>query len=242
MGFFCCESVQVRFLPTKTEPNLLFEYICLDMSEQQRQNVQKFIKEEQAKRMLNAVYEQGHDRNPLGMKLRNKAIISLLYDTGLRIKELTQLTPSMLRLEDQELFIPSHIQKQPPNKKQAKAVYITLGESELNVLDILRNYTNSEWYNRHEDGYLFPTRQSPRMKPKSVNKMLRNTAETGNIEPYCTDGTRAEPQGLTSHVFRHSVGNWMLKDENRRLIDVRNRLRHSSINTTERIYEHFRRV
>jgi len=42
-------------------------------------------------------------------------------------------------------------------------------------------------------------------------------------------------------MLRHSLASYMLKDETTRLIDVRNRLRHRSVQTSERVYEHFQR-
>lgn len=46
---------------------------------------------------------------------RDDAILTLLYDTGLRRGELSQVDREMLDLDDGELRIPAEIQKDYPN-------------------------------------------------------------------------------------------------------------------------------
>ena len=57
------------------------------------------------------------------------------------------------------------------------------------------------------------------------------------------DPTRSpagESDDVTAHTLRHSVAWRMLRaEESNTLYDVRNRLRHASILTTERLYDHF---
>jgi len=48
---------------------------------------------------------------------------------------------------------------------------------------------------------------------------------------------------VTPHALRHSVAYRMLHEEDgNTLYDVRNRLRHRSLQTTERVYDHFKKV
>jgi integrase/recombinase XerC/integrase/recombinase XerD len=48
---------------------------------------------------------------------------------------------------------------------------------------------------------------------------------------------------VTPHTLRHSVAYRMLNvEEANTFYDVRNRLRHASIQTTERVYDHIDRV
>ncbi|GAB3328899.1 hypothetical protein GCM10027355_34580 [Haloplanus salinarum] len=48
---------------------------------------------------------------------------------------------------------------------------------------------------------------------------------------------------MTPHALRHSVAYRMLHEEaGHTLYDVRNRLRHRSLQTTERVYDHFKKV
>ena len=54
---------------------------------------------------------------------------------------------------------------------------------------------------------------------------------------------RGDPEDVTPHTLRHSVAYRMLNVESdNTFYDVRNRLRHASIQTTERVYDHIDRV
>ena len=68
-------------------------------------------------------------------------------------------------------------------------------------------------------------------------------AASADIEPYLVDGGRGDPDDVTPHALRHSVAYRMMNvEEDNTLYDVRNRLRHRSIQTTERVYDHMIRV
>lgn len=79
------------------------------------------------------------------------------------------------------------------------------------------------------------------MTTQTIRDTVEALAVEADVTVYRTDGEPAEPLELHPHALRHSLANYMLADESNRLIDVRNRLRHHSIQTTERMYEHFQR-
>jgi len=57
------------------------------------------------------------------------------------------------------------------------------------------------------------------------------------------DGGRGDPDDVTPHALRHSVAYRMMNvEEDNTLYNVRNQLRHRSIQTTERVYDHIVRV
>ena len=69
--------------------------------------------------------------------------------------------------------------------------------------------------------------------------MLYKVAETASIRPYLVDGSRGDAGDVSPHALRHSVAYRMMNAKGgNTLYDVRNRLRHRSIQTTERIYDH----
>lgn len=73
--------------------------------------------------------------------------------------------------------------------------------------------------------------------------MLRALAIERDVRPQQLAGGQGDPTDLTPHTLRHSVAYRMLHEEDGyTLYDVRNRLRHSSIETTKRDYDHFDRV
>ena len=73
--------------------------------------------------------------------------------------------------------------------------------------------------------------------------MIHKVAAEAEIEPYKIDGSRGDHSDVTPHALRHSVAYRMMnEEEDNTLYDVRNRLRHRSIQTTERVYDHINRV
>lgn len=66
--------------------------------------------------------------------------------------------------------------------------------------------------------------------------MFHKIAEEANIRPYKIDGSRGTTDDVTPHALHHGVPYRMMNTEDgNTLYDVRNRLRHRSIQTTERI-------
>lgn len=73
--------------------------------------------------------------------------------------------------------------------------------------------------------------------------MIHKIAEKAETRPFRLDGSRGTPGDVTPHALRHGVAYRMMnEEEGNSLYDVRNRLRHRSIQTTERIYDHLLKV
>ena len=167
---------------------------------------------------------------------RNDAAIALLYDTGLRVNELTSLDVDMLDLSEGIIMLPAGIQKDYPTDRSPQYTEIELtGET----VRTLRMYLNGRWKDTEA---LFPSRQSDRMTTESVRNVVRRAAEDADIAPYTVQG-RGGPEQVTPHTLRHSVAYRMLnREDGNTLYDVTKRLRHATIATTERVYSHFDRV
>jgi len=171
---------------------------------------------------------------------RDDAIVTLLYDTGLRRAEAAQLNVDMLDLDESQLRIPASIQKDYPNDNTPDAATFRLDPSgDLRTVRTLRAYLN----NRDDDSpALFPSQKSERMSPKVLNDVVKRLAKRAGVRPYAYSG-RAESSDVTAHILRHSVAWRMLRaEEGNTLYDVRNRLRHATILTTERKYDHFETI
>jgi integrase len=146
----------------------------------------------------------------------------------------------MLDLDEGELRIPSKIQKDYPNENTPSAATFELDQSgELRTVRTLRAYLSS----RNDRGLsLFPSRKSGRMTGKGINDAVKRLAERAGVKPYAYDG-RGAAADVSAHILRHSVAWRMLRAEDgNTLYDVRNRLRHATILTTERKYDHFERI
>ena len=159
---------------------------------------------------------------------RSDAILALLYDTGLRVGELVALDVKHLDVDEGVLMLPASIQKDYPNNNTPQYTEIELASE---VVRTLRMYLNSRW---KDSPALFPSRQADRMTTESVRNIVRAAAEAADVRPFAQ---------VTPHTLRHSVAYRMLnRERGNTLYDVTKRLRHTTIQTTERVYSHFDRV
>jgi len=206
------------------------------MATETNSNIQAsvWLKPAQIEALRNACYDESFAEY---LQQRNDAIITLLYDTGLRVGELVQVDDEMLRENNEVLYIPAHIQKDYPNENSPSAVTIELDSDTTRTLN---SYLTSRW---KETTALFPSRKANRISEQGVRYMLHNVAEAAEVRPWKVDGSRGDAEDVTPHSLRHSLAYRMLHEEDgNTLYDVRNRLRHRSIQTTERVYDHFQRV
>jgi integrase/recombinase XerC/integrase/recombinase XerD len=178
-----------------------------------------------------------YDTGATYLQQRNEALTAFIADTGLRVGEAVQVDIDMLRERNRELYIPTHIQKDYPNENTPKPVTMELAGDTARVLS---SYLNSRW--KDAEG-LFPSRVADHMSTQAVRNMLRKVAVEAGVHPYKVDGSRGKPEDVTPHALRHSVAYRMMNvEDGNTLYDVRNRLRHRSIQTTERIYDHLIKV
>ena len=192
-----------------------------------------WMKPDQVESLRSACYSTGADY----LQQRNEAIVALLADTGLRVGELVDVDVEMLRDNNSALYLPSGIQKDYPNDNSPPAATLVLSDD---VSRLLSSYLNSRW---KDSEALFPSRSSDRITTQGVRDMIHKVAAEAEIEPYKIDGSRGDASDVTPHALRHSVAYRMMnEEEDNTLYDVRNRLRHRSIQTTERVYDHINRV
>ena len=188
---------------------------------------------EQIDELRSACYSIGADY----LQQRNEAMIALMYDTGLRVGELVAVDVDMLREGNSALYVPSDIQKDYPNDNEPAPATLELASD---VSRLLSSYLNNRW---KDSPALFPSRSSDRITTQGVRDAISKVAEAAGTDPYLLDGSRGETGDVTPHALRHSVAYRMMNaEEDNTLYDVRNRLRHRSIQTTEQVYDHIIRV
>jgi integrase/recombinase XerC/integrase/recombinase XerD len=192
-----------------------------------------WLRPEQVDELRTACYQTGADY----LQQRNEVVVALMYDTGLRVAELVALDVEHLRDDATKLYLPTHIQKDYPTDNSPPPK--TLGLSS-DVTRLLRSYLTNRW---KDSDALFPSRSSDRISTQGVRDLLHKVAEEADVRPYKVDGTRGDASDVTPHALRHSVAYRMMNaEEGNTLYDVRNRLRHRSIQTTERVYDHINEV
>lgn len=163
---------------------------------------------------------------------RNEAIIALLYDTGLRRAEAAAVDVDWLNLNEGSLRLPAAAQK-----GNAPEVTLELGKWGADSSRLLRRYLRDRW---KDSPALFPSRESDRMTGRSIARAVRRAAELAGVEPQVVGGGTGEPSDVTPHTLRHSVAYRIIRREGGRLEDVQLRLRHASLQTTDRVYSHLR--
>ncbi len=145
--------------------------------------------------------------------LRDRAILELLYSTGIRAMELCTLHVEDIDLDEMILFI--------KQGKGLKERYVPYGESArywlVRYIEKVRPLMLSEGEN-----LLFCTLRGTPLTPDSLLSMVKKRAKASGIE-----------KNITTHTFRHSCAAHMLKGR----ADIRyvqQQLGHRSIGTTER--------
>ncbi len=192
-----------------------------------------WVTPDQVESLRSASYSTGVEY----LQQRNEAIIALMYDTGLRVGELVQVDVDLLRNESSELYLPTEIQKDYPNENSPPPVTLTLSNETTRLLSA---YLNARW---KDSPALFPSRSANRISGQGVRNMLHKVAAEADVRPYKVDDSRGDASDVTPHALRHGVAYRMMnEEEGNTLYDVRNRLRHRSIQTTERIYDHLLKV
>ncbi|QUO49101.1 MULTISPECIES: tyrosine-type recombinase/integrase [Halorubrum] len=201
------------------------------METQTQDKATVWLKPEQVDQMRSATVEASAPY----LAARNDALIATLYDSGLRVAEAVALdVADHIDLDDGVLALPADIQKDYPTDRTPNYTEIELADETVRTL---RTYLAGRW---KEAAAMWPSRQSDRMTTESVRNVVREAAVGADVRPMTVTG-RGDPKDVTPHTLRHSIAYRMLNVEEGHN-DVRNRLRHATIQTTERVYDHIDRV
>lgn len=142
--------------------------------------------------------------------LKHKAILQVIYSSGLRISELINLRIEDVRSKEGYLFI-----KGAKGKKDRRTIL------SKHLLELLRTY-----YRKEKPSYwLFEGQGGGKYSVSSIQKIFRRAATTSNISPWATP-----------HTLRHSFATHLLQ-QGVNLRYIQSMLGHSSSKTTE-IYTH----
>ena len=146
---------------------------------------------------------------------RNKVMIKLMLNSGLRLSELIHLSWKEVNLQTGRLKVVSG--------KGDKDRILWINES---TLDTLR-----EWRNRQNDKLgdiklVFTTKSGKKIRPGDIRKMVYTYAKKAGIKD----------KQVSPHTFRHTFATDLLR-ETKVLRLVQKALGHSNISTTQ-IYTH----
>lgn len=147
--------------------------------------------------------------NVQGRKVRNRLIIQLMWDTGMRASGLCNIKMDHVDREDQSVFLPSDTNK----SKSSRTVWYSDDTAFLMDLWLDRGYRNSYAHALDSD-YLFMSERGTDLSPKAVNDMIKEAAKEAGLQSVAYEGKAAETDNknsrtyhkITSHVLRHSYG------------------------------------
>ena len=150
--------------------------------------------------------------------LRDRAILELLYSTGIRRKELVNLNIADLKLESGELLI--------VNGKGGKDRVVPVGQWACYFTEAyVRNVRPWQLHSAQEKALFVQHRNGRRLSPRAVEDIVERAAAKSGI------GRRVSP-----HTFRHTMATQMLHNQ-ADLRHVQAILGHTSLRTTQ-LYTH----
>ncbi len=149
---------------------------------------------------------------------RDLALLSLMYDTGSRVQELIDLTPSSVRLDK-----PSTIRVTGKGKKTR---IIPMLDGQVNLL---KNYINEHQLVAPEANLypLFYNSSREKLTRAGVNHILNKYVVMAR-----TKNTKLIPERISCHCLRHSKAMHLLQ-AGVNLVYIRDILGHVSVQTTE---------
>lgn len=146
--------------------------------------------------------------------LRDRAIVEVLYSTGLRVSELSSLTHKQINVRDGVVRVVG---------KGRKERLVMLGRHAIAALQAYRGHP--QYRGRAPDDVVFKNRFGRRLSVVSIQKMINRAALLAGIA-----------HTVTPHTLRHSFATHLL-DAGADLRSVQELLGHASLSTTQ-IYTH----
>ncbi len=170
----------------------------------------------QVEKLLRSLYEQlekeTHSNDQRHTKrLRNLVLVETLFNTGMRVSEVSYLQIRNLNLEEGYFHV--------RGKGNKDRIIPICGTDYLKKLKrYLRSQYGNSWRSEYE-GYIFLNRDNNRLSEQSIRGVVKACTKQIGL------------QSVTPHVFRHSIATQLL-DEGTDIRVIQKFLGHSSIATT----------
>lgn len=152
--------------------------------------------------------------------LRDRAILELMYATGLRVSEVSSLKAGEVNLEVGYLKTRGKAQKER---------LVPLGEKSIHFLSRYIKEVRGQLLGKRTSDFLFISSYKKRLSRQSIWKMIKSYVKKARIK-----------KEITPHTLRHSFATHLLEG-GADLRSVQEMLGHSSISTTQ-IYTHINRT
>jgi integrase/recombinase XerD len=176
----------------------------------------KYITEEEKDKL------KEHVPNP---KIKNELLIELLWQTGIRVSEAALIERDDIDRQNREIDIYA------PKTDDWRTVYY---QPSLDIL--LDQYLNGGYRDRYttaiDSSYLFVSRKAEKMKPGTLNRIVKKAAENAGIQEVTGTDKNGDRHRITAHAIRHGHAVYSLKQD----IDIsfiKEHLGHKDISTTQ---------
>ncbi|TCP95512.1 tyrosine recombinase XerD subunit [Cricetibacter osteomyelitidis] len=171
----------------------------------------KYLTEQQVSDLLNT------PSTDIALELRDKAMLELLYATGLRVTELVSLTMDNISLNQGIVRVIG---------KGNKERLVPMGEEAVYWINEFVSYGRSELLNGQSSDVLFPSRRAMQMTRQTFWHRIKHYAILAEIDT----------NSLSPHVLRHAFATHLV-NHGADLRVVQMLLGHSDLSTTQ-IYTH----
>jgi len=161
---------------------------------------------------------------------RDKAIIGLLGETGVRAGELSRIRENNINWKDQRITVES-LKKQ--DRTETRPV-LWWTDKTNRLVDTWFSTSRNSVPTAAESPYLFPTPKRERIREQDVNEVVKDAAERAGLqEVLWTDSKGRDQHEITAHTLRHSAIRRWVNDLRVSLPTVQKLAGHSSIDITE---------
>jgi len=147
---------------------------------------------------------------------RNKAIIEVLYGSGLRVSELIGLQLSKLYIDDGCMLVEG---------KGSKQRLVPLSPQSIKQIGLWKTDRNTLTVKKGQEDFLFLNRRGSKLTRDMIFKIVKDLALLAGIR-----------KNVSPHTFRHSFATHLLEN-GANLRAIQQLLGHESITTTE-LYTH----
>lgn len=172
----------------------------------------KYLTIPEIKKLIETIPETTNKKE---LQLRNKAIILLMFSSGLRVNELINIKANDYYKQENNYYISIK-----PKGKLNNIILPIAPETSQAINLYLEN-------KKKNNKYLFSNQTHNKLTRQGINKILKQIA----IKTDAKYNLNIAPR-ISSHIFRHSLARYLLIDKAKPINQVKDILRHNNINTT----------